>query len=52
MKLRWAYELELKCRNSIKQIKSSELPEKIKSEKISKIKNETLEKIKDLIYSN
>lgn len=52
MKLKWVYELELQCRNAIKQIKSSELPEKIKSEKISKIKNETLEKIKDLLYSN
>lgn len=36
MKIKWVYELELQCRNSIKQIKLSGLPEKIR----------------DLLYSN
>lgn len=36
MKLKWAYELELQCRNFIKQIKSSGLSDKIR----------------DLLYSN
>lgn len=52
MKIKWVYELELQCRDSIKQIKTSGLPEKIKSEKTSKVKKDTLDKIKDLLYSN